>query len=379
MKTARNQTPTTTTDPWVDTVLRFQAGRIAAAEITAGGGKGTSAQRFAVQAGTDAAGELIVGLLGLAMDRIRQEAVLRREVGWFERNIDDLRGDAIEWLLQTLEKFNTGEGTVTGYVATRSSWLASDLLYAYSQDAGKLEYSWYKIRSAATTTAARLRELNGRAPSNAELADALLEEARTELSQRYVERFPELRDDADQLARRVHDRLSRDGIFAAVRQLDAILELGAADVRFDAVVGDGEDVTTIGEMTPSSFDVEAAVLNRATGRDPLDDLYAVALGDAQWARASLAARFGVLDDVEGTASLPGIRRGGEDADRRALTVPRLAELNGRDKAEVRAVLNAAGPRLGAPHTQFAHLAAVKIDSTGNQGLSVYDRADFVDA
>lgn len=378
-KTQTRKAPTVTGDPWVGTVACYQEGRKAAAAIAAADGVATPAQRFATQTGTDAAGELIVGLLGLAMDKIRQEAVLRRETGWFERNIDDLRGDAIEWLLQTLEAFNAGEGTVTGYIATRSSWLASDLLYAYSQDAGKLEYSWYKIRSASIPAASRLRETLGRTPSNAELADTLLDEARAELAQRYVDRFPELGTNADELARRVHDRLSRDGIYAAVRQLDAILELGAADVRFDAVVGNGDDVTSVGALTPANFNVEEAAINGATGRDPLDDLYAVALGDAQWARSSLAGRFGALDAVEGTASLPGIKRGGDDADRRQLTIPRLAELTGHDKVEVRKVLNAAGPRLAAPHAQFAHLVDVSFDSNGDAGLSVYGRSDFADA
>ena len=369
----------TAIDPWIGAVTRYQAGRAAAVAVAAADGVTTPAQRFELQAGSDAAGELVIGLIGLPMEKIRQEAVLRREPGWFNRNIDDLRGDAIEWLLNTLERFNAGEGTVTGYIATRCAWLASDLLFEYSQDGGKLEYSWYKIRSASTACAARLREAAGRTPSNAELADALLEEARTELRQRYVDRFPELADDAEELARRVHDRLSRDGIFAAVRQLDAILELGAADVRFDAVIGDEGETTTIGALTPGNFNVEAAVIAGDNGSNMLEDLYAVALGDAQWARASLAGRFGVLDAVEGTAALPGIRRGGSAADRRELTIPRLSELTGREKADIRKVLNAAGARLAAPHAQFAHLVAVTFDTNGNEGLSVYSRADFVDA
>ena len=364
-------------DPWIGAVTRYQAGRAAAYAITEAGGVVTSAQRFELQTGSDAAAELVAGLIGLPMEKIRHESVLRREPGWFARNVDDLRGDAIEWLLNSLEKFKIGEGTVTAYISSRTSWLASDLLFEYSQDGGKLDYSWYKIRSASATCAARLREANGRTPSNTELADALLEDARSELSLRYVERFPELAKDNDELARRVQDRLSRDGILAAVRQLDAILELGASDVRLDAIAGeDGE--STIGELTSSNFNVESAVLSGTTGSNMLEDLYAVALGDSQWARASLAGRFGVLDDVEGTASLPGIRSGGIDADRRNLTIPRLSELTGRDKTDIRKVLNVAGVRLGSPHAQFAHLASITLENTGKEGLSVYNRQDFVD-
>jgi len=378
MKKSKVQTTVSApNDPWIGAVTRFQVGRSAAEAIAQSGGKATTAQRFELQVGSEAAAELIVGLIGLPMEKIRHESVLRREPGWFARNIDDLRGDAIEWLLITLEKFKAGEGTVTAYISSRTSWLASDLLFEYSQDGGKLDYSWYKIRSASATCAARLREVNGRTPSNTELADALLEEARTELSQRYLDRFPELETDLEELSRRVQDRLSRDGIVAAVRQLDAILELGAADIRLDAFAGeDGE--STIGELISSNFNVETAAVSGSNGSSMLEDLYAVALGDAQWARASLAGRFGVLDDVEGTASLPGIRRGGRDADRRDLTIPRLSELTGRSKVDIRKVLNAAGVRLGSPHAQFAHLANITIENTGNEGLSVYNRQDFVD-
>ena len=366
--------PTVSVDPWIDAVKRYQAGRAVAEVIATSDSSPTPAQLFELQIGSDAAAELALGLIGLPMEKIRHESVLRREPGWFSRNIDDLRGDAIEWLLITLEKFKPGEGTVTAYIASRTSWLASDLLFEYSQDGGKLDYSWYKIRSASASCAARLRESYGRAPSNKELAAALLEEARTELTLRYLDRSPDLVNNPDELSRRVQDRLSRDGIFAAVRQLDAILELGASDIRLDANVGEDGD-STLGERISSNFNVEAVVFS---GSNMLEDLYAVALGDSQWARATLAGRFGVLDDVEGTAALPGIRRGGSDSDRRELTIPRLAELTGYDKVDIRKVLSAVGARLSAPHVQFAHLSSITMENNGKEGLSVYTRQDFVD-
>jgi hypothetical protein len=369
----------TSLDLHLPLVERFQAGRVAASRLVDGPVSDDAALRFLVADGSDAAVQLVHDLIGLVLDKVRREALQRRETGWFERHLDDLRGDATEWLLRELEGFRAGEGSVAAFVATRAAWEASDLLYRYSQDGGRLERSWYQVRSAAAATVDRLRESLGRTPSRSEVADAILAEARNGLASRLTEKDPSLANRPDELARKIHDRLSRDGVIAAIGNIDTIMDLGPADVRFDGpAIIDGEYDTTVGELTPGDRDVTDA-LARARSTDLLEDLYAVALGDAQWARGALAGRHGVLGVVEGDEALAGVRRGGDGADRRMMTVPRIAELTGRDRGEIRQVLAAVPSRLGAAHAQFAHLAVLNVREAAGSDLGVYQRADFVDA
>lgn len=375
-----NDLVTTTEDLNLPLVERYQAGRAAAAKLREGAGRDAAALRLQVGAGEDAAVLLVKELVGLVLDKVRREAIQRREIGWFERHLDDLRGDATEWLLRELEGFRAGEGSVAAFVATRAAWEASDLLYKYSQDGGRLERSWYQIRSASAACVERLRGVLGRTPSRAEIADAVLSDARESLTARLLDKDPSLATRPDELTRKVHDRLSRDGVIAAVANLDAIMDLGAADVRFDAsVTFDGDYSTTVGDLTPGDRDVSDSLARTSRSGDVLEDLYAVALGDAQWARGALAGRHGLLGVVEGDESLSGVRRGGEDSDRRMLTVPRLAELTGRDRVEIRRTLAAVPARLTAPHAQFAHLAELQLIDAAVSDLGVYRRADFVDA
>jgi hypothetical protein len=83
--------------------------------------------------------------------------------------------------------------------------------------------------------------------------------------------------------------------------------------------------------------------------------------------------------VEGDESLTGVRRGGEDSERRLMTVPRLAELTGRDRGDIRRTLAAVPGRLAAPHAHFAHLAVLPLREAERSDLGVYTRSDFVDA
>jgi hypothetical protein len=369
----------TAVDKHAPFVVAYQVGRLAAAELTnRNTPKSSNRLRFELQAGTDAAAYLIEELLGLVISKVRSEAILRRDLQWYYRHELDLRADAVEWLLMKLEKYKVGEGHVSAYIATQCSWVASDLLFAYSTDAGKLDYSWYRIRAAANAVTSQLVETLGRNPTREELVQALILDASSEVSARYIERDPSLINNKVELDRKVHDRLSRDGVLAAIRNLDAIRELGSSDIRFDELVGDDLGAATIGSITPSSFDLEEHVLNSSSLSDPLEDLYSVALGDNHWARASLAGRFGVLDDIEGDASLPGVRRGGDSADRRLLTIPRLSELTGRDKVELRDTLSNAIIRLSAPHAQYAHLGIISVTSEKNNKTNgIYSRNDFI--
>jgi hypothetical protein len=375
-----NDTTRTSVDVNLPLVEQYQAGRVAAARLGDGAGRKSAALRLQVTVGDDAAVQLVHNLIGLVLDRVRREALQRREAGWFERNVDDLKGDATEWLLAELEGFRDGEGSVAAFVATRAAWQASDLLYRYSQDGGRLERSWYQVRSAAAANVDRLRATLGRTPSRSEIADAILTEARESLTRRLLDKDPTLTQRPDELARKVHDRLSRDGVIAATANLDAIMDLGPSDVRFDASATIDDDYeTTVGELTPGDRDIEDSKTRTSRGAEVLEDLYAVALGDAQWARGVLAGRHGLLGVVEGDESLTGVRRGGEDSERRLMTVPRLAELTGRDRGDIRRTLAAVPGRLAAPHAHFAHLAVLPLREAERSDLGVYTRSDFVDA
>jgi hypothetical protein len=375
-----NDTTRTVVDVNLPLVEQYQSGRVAAARLRDGAGRKSAALRLQVTVGNDAAVQLVENLIGLVLDRVRREALQRREAGWYERNVDDIKGDATEWLLAELEGFRDGEGSVAAFVATRAAWQASDLLYRYSHDGGRMERSWYQVRSAAAASVDRLRTSLGRTPSRSEIADAVLTEARESLTRRLLDKDPSLAERPEELARKVHDRLSRDGVIAAASNLDAIMNLGPSDVRFDAAATiDNDYETTVGDLTPGDRGIEDSKSRISRGADVLEDLYAVALGDAQWARGVLAGRHGLLGIVEGDESLAGVRRGGEDSDRRLMTVPRLAELTGRDRGDIRRTLAAVPGRLTAPHAHFAHLADLALREAESSDLGVYTRSDFVDA
>jgi hypothetical protein len=273
------------------------------------------------------------GYMDVAVKALLGIAIGKSLNGKSASEIEEWRGEATLLLLKLLQDWVPKDGhTIEAYIGSRSTWVRSDVRHELAGwDEPK---SWTRTRAVALRVGDELHESLGRYPSR--------EEIRVAAEVRLREQVLDRRDSDETLDdEQVRRRLSRDGHLKALRELDAVLESGLAPLELDRPVGEDGDtlIDTLPSATPHAANSTGFTMER---------LFAVALGDDQWAAPALLGRLGVLGDIDGgtqTAGRSGTKTSYQD----------LADLTGRDVAEVRSVTKRALNRLVSPHAQFCHL------------------------
>lgn len=294
---------------------------------------------------------------------VRVKVTERRGEAWLLEREEDLRGETQIWAFDQLGKYRAREGADPfSYLVAQAAWFISDALRAETAG-GRLDRADYQVHAAMLNVAERLREDLGREPHLEELRDATRQHL---LDQRIAQLAAERPDLSDrELLDEAVAGLRRSGQRRALDDLSRLRMMGD-DLSLDAPVG-----TDPGYTLGSTIEAPEA----GDGDRTLERLYAVALGDQQWARPVLAARFGAQDDVEGEGALDWER---PDGKKRA-SVPRLADATGLDRPELRSLIDAAVNRMGAPHAQWSYLGGVTIREAQTAGIDGYSTDAFADA
>lgn len=292
------------------------------------GWKRSRAARRAVADGEADLATLVRSLDGLAKKLATDAA--RRKLGsaYTAAAGEDLIGEAMVAIMDALGTYEPGRHS------TVARWTARRIRQCLSRQdplAGGAVRTpgWRRVAAVA----AGLRDDPGRTD---ELYDAVHAHFQQGAEASVRARHPDW--DAERLAAAVRDRLSRDGITAALREFSAAVTTGQPVLRLDAPAGDGD-----------SDDLASHSADERIGERPPDTHIAAAL-------------------------LAGCRR--DDAalwegryDEDPATLATLAAERSLSVAEVRHRLGRISGRLTAPHAQWARLAVnvatqvVHVDAT----------------
>ena len=300
-----------------------------------------------------------------ALTNMVMKATGRRK-GWLSHRTEEIRLDARLWVLETLAEYRDGEGSAAAFVSSRTEWAVSNLIRTHGQGAGIIDAPSYQVRAAAWAERDRLREVLGREPGMDELKSATWEKLVTDRVLKAVAKG----EDPVAARGRATAALKKGGRHAALENLSELLALGSEDHSLDEHIGVNGNTTRASHLVAPDGQSE----------DALESLYLVALGDAQWARGVLAARFGVLGDVEGRSAIGADVEQRDLGGSRGVSVPGLSDMTGKSRGELREVLAGAVNRIGAPHAQWSHLAQLSSihDRSIEFALDGFDRSAFLD-
>lgn len=268
-----------------------------------------------------------------------------RGVTHLDRN--EVLGEARLWLLEQLKEFRPSDdgGNVGAFIRSRQTWFRSD---SRRGAGGRLRT---RGQFAVLGAIGRVREdhinEHHREPSDGELRDAvtalLTEQARTKILDKSD--GSGLRMSEDELTEAIRRRLSKDGILAALDDIDEVRREALPDLALQVLDADTDDAPHWGVPLPS---VPGPDLVRSDPERDFERLLQVALGDHQWARTAFGLRAG--DAPSGADSEPGM-----------LTLRELADEAQHSVGELRDVLAQARVRVAAPHAHYAHLAALHVE------------------
>lgn len=251
---------------------------------------------------------------------------------------EDVQSAATLFCLEQLDGYQVnGQGTVLGYLSSRIEWFVADYVRDNSLS-GTLDRSWHLVRSAAGVVRQEWEAREGKSPSEGELASAVREHMTRVEADKVAAANP--RWGEARCRQEAEARLVKQGVRKALEDL-ASIRLLTHEVYLDTPVR--EDGHTLAETLVDQ--------GGGSSEQRLDLLFALALGADGWARPALAARFGAQDDVEGEAALGWERSAGKKVG----SLTRLASACGKDKAELRSVLDRAVSRLSSPHAHWCYL------------------------
>jgi hypothetical protein len=242
---------------------------------------------------------------------------------WRQQVFDDLLGDARVIAMESLTSWSPQGGAgVAHWVAgsVRRSLRATDM----SHGGGTMPREW---RQVSTVAHAIMDEsvYEGRILGTTELTERVQQAFQHKTRKSVMEKHPE----ADQSAvdRLVHDRLSRQSINRALKEVPEILAASSGSVSLDAVQPDGVSLyDQLSEGRPDADELEnefAGVVSQLLQGLPASEI------------AVLYARYS-----SGTEP----------------TVTELAETFGIGKPQVKAILRKGAARVVAPHAQWCRLA-----------------------
>ena len=266
-------------------------------------------------------------------------SVAMRGVTHLDRN--EILAEARLWLIEQLKEFRPSDdgGNIGAFIRTRQTWFRSDT--RRSSGGHLLTHGQFAALGALGRVREEHMSKHHCEPSSAELrsrvTSLLHEQARTKILDK-----PDgsgLMLSEEDLATAVHRRLSKDGVIAAIDDLDTLRLESLPELALQVLDSD-DDTPNWGVPLPS---VAGPDIDEDDPEQDYQRLLLVALGDHQWARTAFGLRAG--DAPSGADSEPG-----------ALTLRELADQADHSVGELRDVLAQARVRAGAPHAHFAYLA-----------------------
>ena len=273
----------------------------------------------------------------------------------------DLKSEAVLFIYDRMMKFNNdGKGSLAAYVRDGATKEFAREVKSQLLTPGTLDRSWARIRAAYQAEKAKFLEVEGRLPSNSE-AQILVKENLISRRIDYVKAQKPAMTKA-QLLVDANAYLVKQGDAGALKDLSAIIALGLSDARLDA---------------PLAVDAEASLAStlvateKTSSENILDLIYHIALGGEQWARPALAAKLGLLGQVEGTATIADETIHSE----KDFSYSKFAVVAQEDKSLVKKTLNNAQVRLLSPLAQFAYTTATVALREVNE-LAGYSAKDF---
>ena len=268
-----------------------------------------------------------------------------RGITHLDRN--EALGEARLWLIEQLKEFRPSDdgGTVGAFIRSRQSWFRSDTRRGTG---GRVRtHGEFTVIGAVGRVREDFLRSRHREPSGDELREAatalLRDQARTKILDKADGSGLRLRE--DELAEAVRRRLSKDGVLAALDDIDEVRREALPDLALQTFDNDEDDAPHWGVPVPS---VPGPDIERNDPERDFERLLQVALGDHQWARTAFGLRAG--ETPSGADSEPG-----------ALTLRELAAQASRSVKELRDVLAQARARVAAPHAHFAHLADLRVE------------------
>lgn len=273
----------------------------------------------------------------------------------------DLKSEAVLFIYDRMLKFkNDGKGSLAAYVRDGATKEFAREVKSQLLTPGTLDRSWARIRAAYQAEKAKFLVLQGRTPTLDE-AKILVKENLISRRMEYVKNQKPGMKQAELLAD-AEAYLVKQGDAGALKDLSSIIALGLSDARLDA---------------PLTLDAETSLAStlvateKTSSENILDLIYLIALGDEQWARPALAAKLGLLGQVEGTVTIADETIHTE----KDFSYSKFAVVAQEDKALVKKTLNDAQVRLLSPLAQFAYTTAT-IEHRELNDLAGYSAKDF---
>jgi len=266
---------------------------------------------------------------------------------------EDISSEISLWLLETISTYRSGKGTLSGYLTLKSKWFFDDLLYKFSFDATIEDRVSYQIKAASKNFIDRYKEKNHREPMIAEIKDYLYQDFYSSKAKLFISKDGKLKKDSVKLDKLVKERLSRDGIISAIKNISQILARSATALRLEAQYLDEDGNSTTNYDTISYEDLMQYPIS---DNGFFDDIIKIISTNREEIKAPILSNLGVLEDIFGTSDNKIYQRSNKKTEKKAISISKLAHSNCLDKSELRSIIKTSKYRIKSPLAQFAYLS-----------------------
>jgi|694.fasta_scaffold87070_3 hypothetical protein len=266
---------------------------------------------------------------------------------------DDISSEISLWLLESIDTYRSGKGTLTGYLTSRSKWFFDDLCYKFSFDATIEDRVSYQIKAASKNFIDKYKEKNHREPTISEIKEHLYQEFYSTKADLFISKDAKLKKDSAKLDKLVKDRLSRDGIISALKNISQILTRSTTALRLEAEYLDEDGNSTTNYETISNDDLVQTPLSDNVF---FEDIIKIISTNREEIKAPILSNLGVLEDIFGTSDNIIYQRSNKKIEKKAISISKLADSNSLDKSELRSIIKTSQYRIKSPLAQFAYLA-----------------------
>lgn len=258
----------------------------------------------------------------------------------------DVLGDARLWLLEQLLTFQPAAdgGNVGAFIRTRQTWFRSNI----RRDKGghTRTHGQFAVMGAVGAVREQYVARTHHEPSEDALRQAVLELIQSQAREKILEKPDGSGQNIseDELQEAVRRRLSKDGVFAALEDLNFLRAASQGELHLDTT-GASDEEGGDGVRLPALPDIDI------DAEDPevvYESLLMVALGDHQWARAAFSAKAGPSPS-------------GAEGDPDSTSLKDLAGAVGQLGGELKRVVTRGRARVYSPHAHYAHLSAVVVE------------------
>lgn len=303
--------------------------------------------------GRDAKDSIILSLTDYFAKNLSYQFLSKKDSIWYNRYKDDIYGDIAIWVSENIEIYKPGKGTLTGFLSMKSNWFFNDLLYKYSFDASIDDRISYQIKAISLNFIDNYTYSNGTNPTLSQIKDYLLSEFTSNKEEYYLSKDNTLSKNSKELKKIVYERLSRDGILSALKNLPEILSRVSSDIRLDLNISDEEG---------SQYPLHQKFSSEETKQPPLSDSFLldsildIASAGRDEVRVPILANFGLLEDIFGTATDSRYERSNKKSDKKSFSLSKVSTNSNIDKFELKYIIKSSKDRINSPIAHYAFIA-----------------------